>query len=253
YHLNRRAAGRAGSIAALSVAVVGSALTKVASLSALLPYAGLDLLSRTWRRLRPAHVAMIGVAGLIVAGYIGLMLWTYLPMYLTAGQLGPKSWHYLQANWTTPARFVPVLARDLGLIVLLIALVQSRPHAPRAASGIRSVPATLTATLLAVVFGSASFFLMPYLNVIGYVTAIWLVILALLDRAQMLERARGWWIAAAGLLLIYPLSQDPAGLSAGVAWLAAVGGIAWIALTIRPAEAFAYRAALLPRRFAWWT
>src|SRR5262249_6617462 len=128
-----------------------------------------------------------------------------------------------------------------------------RPHAPRAASGIRSVPATLTATLLAVVFGSASFFLMPYLNVIGYVTAIWLVILTLLDRPQMFERARGWWIAAARLLLIYPLSQDPAGLSAGVAWLAAVGGIAWIALTIRPAEAFAYRAALLPRRFAWWT
>jgi hypothetical protein len=210
-HWARKPELRAG-LAALAIAIVGSALSKVVTATALGSYAMAAALPRFWAISRAGRIVAIVVAA-VCAGYAAVLLVRFGPIYFGITSFGPLSLTILREGATLGAAFAIVL-RDAAAVLLSIVAFLIAPR--------------LLAT--AIVFGLVVWQIHPFTFFPNFVCCTVLIGLLAYDRPAALDRCLT--VAVAALLLALPanLGTDPAGYSSGLAWVLCIGMAAASAL-----------------------
>jgi hypothetical protein len=199
---------------ALGIAVIGSTLSKMASVAMLAPLACTGLLPAYARMPRPLRgAALIGM--LICVSYAAAILLHLGPRMLTLASLGPMSYAILSHHDVALTVAYPWLMRDSAAVVL-------------ACISFLFAPWVLASTIS---FGFVLFLASPFLFNITFVCATALFGLIVYENPDRLKKCT--IPAFAGLLLALPavLLTDPAGVATGVAWVVCIGGAVWIALS----------------------
>lgn len=191
----------------LVAAAFGTAISKVVAFIVLVPLALPAVAAGLLRGGGPRLKLMAAAVGTIGLAYIVVVLVLYLPAYLKLGLFGPSSIPYLHQMLASPSVWtVGLLARDIGSIVLAIAVA-------------RSGPAGLA---LGVVAGVASFLLVPFLGYASLTAAMLATAFAILVKPQSFGPTRRTLLAATVFLLVAPLTPLFDSWAIIAAWLALV-------------------------------
>ncbi len=197
---------------AMAAGLIGSALSKVATASFLVPLGAAGLWPRLHRSPPLVRALFFGIAGLF-AVYSASMLASFLTFHLKDAPLGAQD--LLVADWER-------LLRNAGMVGMaaLAWRIAERPIA------------------VAITLGLGSAVLYPRLFFINFICAA--LVLGLIASARR-ERLKGGWAALALLAFACPLPAalltDPTGTPAGIAWMVCLGGatLAAIATSVRVA------------------
>lgn len=187
----------------LTLAFVGSMMTKVASLitlGTLAVEACLQLAPKLSRRT----IVVCALLGAVVAIYAVTMLVWYLPFYFRAARVTPESYELIFTYKASLKVVWPYLAREVGYALMGFVAFRLLPW-----------PA---ATALAASIAAALAF--PFLLRINFMCAAVVLALALIDEPARPRSAKTIFIGA--LLLCAPavILTEPGGAAAGFAWLA---------------------------------
>jgi hypothetical protein len=197
----------------LVLAVVGSALSKVVSISVLAPLAAgyaAPLFFQINARLRVLIAAGIAV----VAAYALILLYSLGSLNFAIAALGPESLNKARIHDPGFWALAPYVMRDVS--ALLLAFVAFL-FADRLVA-------------LAIALGFLLFLIYPFLFHIDFVCATIALSLIACDRSNGSWQSRSVLLGA--LLLSIPaiLLIDPAGTSSGVVWVFCIGGAVWLAM-----------------------
>ena len=190
--------------AAMVVAVVGPALSKVVTAAILVPLAAMSVLVK----LRTADFltrAFLLIVASCFAIYAALMLSHYLPMFLALAKLGPDS--LVKVQWW-------FAVRDGGTLALaaLAWRIADRPVA------------------LALTIGLATFLAFAWAFQANYVCVVFLLGIIAFGHPERLAKSRPLAFVAFGSTVPAALASDPAGLSSGVVWVFCLGGAILVAI-----------------------
>jgi hypothetical protein len=110
---------------ALALAVIGSAISKVVTLSVLGSYTGVKLLQRIFREPKPVYFILLGISACIILFYIAYMMKSFGPQFSTDWELGPEFWpRFVDKGWAQFHKVVPKLLKDLGLVIIVAGVFQ---------------------------------------------------------------------------------------------------------------------------------
>lgn len=199
--------------AASAIAFVGSALSKIVTMSVLVPVAFASIVPAFSRMPRVMRGAALAVA-ILCTIFAAALLVRLGPTMLKFGGLGPVSYDLLWRYGTPISAAYPSVMRDAASVVLAVV-------------SFFFVPWTVAS---AIAFGFFLFLACPYLFNIDFACSTLLVGLITYENPYSPKKFTIPTII--GLLLALPavLLTDPAGVSSGLSWLLFVGGAVWIAL-----------------------
>ncbi len=208
-----------GSIRSLEGSVVtgvlGSALSKVVSVVVLLPLALPDLATIFFRKAGRSQIVVVGAGAFFLLFYAAVLLATYLPFFSKFGGFGPQSVNSIliyHAPLDLP--FACALARDLGALVLAIAVTGTR----------------LPGLILGVWAGVAAYLVMPFLFYTSLTAAALTTALVYVVRPLNFVAQRRALFIAAVLLIPSTVFNEPGGTFVVVAWFMAVYAVLYASL-----------------------
>lgn len=212
-HWARKPQTRAG-LVALAIAIIGSALSKVVTATALGAYAMAAALPRFWAVSRVGRIAAVIVAALC-AVYATVLLVRFGPIYFGITSFGPLSLTRLREGATLGAA-LPFLLRDAAAVLLAVVAFLIAPRLLAAA----------------ILFGLVVWQVHPFTFFPNFVCCTVLIALLAYDRPAALQRHLAVTLAALLLAMPANLATDPAGYSSGAAWVLCIGGAAASALLL---------------------
>jgi hypothetical protein len=199
-----------GIVSNFSLAVVGSALSKVSSAATLAPLALTPFAEQM--KVLPKSVRLVGAIIVAISAAYGLfMIVKFGGPTIDAAPLGPESY----TNWQYGAAFdLPFIMRDFGtlLLIFLAYRVTSWPIASSLAFGL--------------IFALAFSFFMR----INFTCAAIVLGLIFVENGKTRESDKFLALSAYGLCLPAILMTDFGGYSSCVFWVLCVGGTVWVAL-----------------------
>jgi hypothetical protein len=199
-----------GIISNFSLAVVGSALSKVSSAATLAPLALTPFLEQMKVLRKPVRLVGAIIAA-ISAAYVLLMVVKFGWLMIDAAPIGPESY----TNWQYGAAFdLPFFARDFGALLLIFLAYRVTPW-PIASS----LALGLTFALI------FSFFMRINFACAGVVLGLIFV-----ENGKKRKSDKFLALSAYGLCVPAMLMTDFGGYPSSVFWLLCVGGTVWIAL-----------------------
>jgi len=134
------------------------------------------------------------------------MVWTFGPRLIAVGGIGPDSYVWIEKFHSPLGAAAPILMRDIGTLILVLAASQIRPWW---AAG-------------SVVGGLLAGLVLPFVLRAAFVAAVVLVAVGLLDSGA--RRTKTYCLAMAGLILCFPamLWTDPGGKLTGLVWAVSI-------------------------------
>jgi hypothetical protein len=192
------------SAAAMVAALTGSILSKVATAAVLVPLGAAGVWKQFSMLPYAVRVVALGVA-CIFGIYSILMLQYFLPIFLTAAEVGPESLRAPQ--WYFECRDVAALA-----LTLLAWRVADRPAA------------------LALTLGLSTFLLFSWVFQINFVVSSIVLGLMMFTDPVKSALARPLALAAFAASLPAVVLSDPGGLSTGFVWVACLGGASLVGI-----------------------
>ena len=207
---------------ALALAVVGSALSKVVTLSILGAYTGVKLLQQILRSANLFYLILLGVLSCLIAGYILYMLQSFAPQFATDWEPGPAFWSKFQdKGWGQFHKVVPKLFKDLGLVVIVGGVFALKDIALLAAA----VLAVITNFIFPFLFTATPASLL--ILVAGYIVAV----------DSIPKRARWLLLVGATLFLPHHWRHDTGSWYPFILWVFTLGIAVYTTLAIESRQA----------------